>query len=53
MYGVPLKTLAFAVVAVIGTPFHPVSQKPWAAVVTVIGLLLWMLCSLIVAGAPA
>jgi len=53
MYGVPLETLAFAVVAVIGTPLHPVFQKPWAAVVTVIGLLLWMLCSLIVAGAPA
>src|SRR5882724_11729404 len=48
MYGVPLETLTFAVLALIVTPLHPFFQKPWAAAATVVGLLLWLLCSLIV-----
>jgi len=51
--GVPLETLAIAVSALVATPLHPFFQGRWAAIATILGLSLWLLCALIVAGAPA
>ena len=50
---VPAQTLAIAVLAIIAVPFHPLFGSRWAAWVTILGLIAWLLCEIIVAGAPA
>jgi riboflavin transporter FmnP len=50
---VPATTLVVAVFAVVAVPFHPISGSRWAAAATILGLIAWLLCEVIVAGAPA
>ena len=51
--GIPFETLAFAIAALVATPLHPLFLSRWAGAATIVGLSLWLLCALIVAGAPA
>ena len=47
------ETLVFAFVAIAAVPAHPIFDRTWAAVLTIIGLIAWLVCTLIVAGGPA
>ena len=49
----PTETLVLAIVAIGATPVHPLFPRAWTAALTVVGLLAWLVCELIVAGAPA
>jgi hypothetical protein len=51
-HSVPATTLGLAVVAMAAIPFHPIVARRWAAAVTIVGLVLWLFCEFIVAGAP-
>jgi hypothetical protein len=42
-----------ALAAIVGVPVHPVIVRRWAIAVTVLGLVSWLLCELIVAAGPA
>ena len=47
---VPAATFAIALVAVLATPVHPIFGRRWAGAVTIVGLLCWVFCELLVAG---
>jgi hypothetical protein len=49
----PAETLTSAIIAVGAVPVHPIFPRAWAAGVTVLGLVAWLFCSIIVAAAPA
>jgi hypothetical protein len=50
---VPAIAVGPAVVAMAAIPFHPIVARRWAAAVTIVGLIFWLFCEFIVAGAPA
>ena len=47
------ETVGLCLFALTATLAHPVFASRWAAIVSVVGLALWFLCTLIVVGAPA
>jgi hypothetical protein len=52
-FSVPTETVAVAAFAIVAVPFHPILGRRWAAGVTILGLIAWLVCEMIVAGAPA
>ena len=51
---IPWSTMTGAIVAIVATPAHTIAPRSSAAALaTGVGLLAWLFCSLIVAGAPA
>jgi hypothetical protein len=49
----PAVTLLLAMVALVAVPLHPLSPRPITVALTVVGMLAWLACEVIVAGAPA
>ena len=50
---VPESTLSFAIAALVATPLHAILPRRWSGAISIAGLACWLLCALIVAGAPA
>ena len=44
---------AIAVVAIVALPWHPIFPSRWAAVLTILGLVGWLLCEIVLVTAPA
>ncbi len=49
---VPTMMIVIAVIAILAIPLDPLLARRWSAAVTIVGLMLWLLCTVIVAGAP-
>jgi hypothetical protein len=52
-FGTPVETFTAAVIAIVAVPAHPLLPRPFTAAISIIGLLAWFFCAVIVAGAPA
>lgn len=47
------ETLTLVILAVVTTPTHAFFPRFWTAPFSILGLVAWLFCALIVAGAPA
>jgi len=53
MVGYGLLVALSAVIAIVAVPAHPLLPHPFTAAISIVGLLAWSFCAVIVAGAPA
>ena len=44
---------AIAVIAILALPWHPIFPRRWAAALTILGLVGWLLCEIVLVTAPA